>query len=110
MGFPAVGGDVWGAPGTLSINNGVFALNGVRKFLMFGSYFGGLRDAILHPDWLIVNFDNAKPAIPANWVCQPPVATRIRSPVGPSSCWTSRGRRAWSWSWPLRASDRRRVV
>jgi hypothetical protein len=22
MGFPAVGGDIWGAPGTLSINNG----------------------------------------------------------------------------------------
>jgi hypothetical protein len=60
MGFPAVGGDIWGAPGTLSINNGVFALNGVRKFLFFGSYFGGLRDAILHPDWLIANFDNAR--------------------------------------------------
>lgn len=60
MGFPAVGGDVWCAPGALSINNGVFALNGVRKFLMFGSYFGGLRDAILHPDWLIANFDNAR--------------------------------------------------
>lgn len=60
MGFPTVAGEIWGAPGALSINNGVFALNGTRKFLLFGSYFGGLRDAVLHPDWLIANFDNAK--------------------------------------------------
>lgn len=47
-------------PGTVSVVNGVFALNGSRRFLLFVSYFGGLRDAVLHPDWLIGNLDAAK--------------------------------------------------
>lgn len=47
-------------PGTVSVVNGVFALNGQKKFLLFISYFGGLRDAVLHPDWLIGNLDAAK--------------------------------------------------
>jgi hypothetical protein len=46
--------------GPLTIQNGVFAVNGQKKFIQSASYFGALRDAVLSPSGLITTLDLLK--------------------------------------------------
>jgi hypothetical protein len=62
-GFPPAQDVAVGPAGSIGIKDGAFTVGGQETFLLLFSYFGALRDAVFHPDWLI-NIFNAAAAAP----------------------------------------------
>ena len=87
QGFPDPGEIFSTPPGALGIQNGVFTVGGTKRFLLLASYFGGLRDAVLHPDWVVSILSSAATyhfngvRIFATWWADPP-ATDLCGPSG----------------------------
>ena len=59
-GFPLLAGTARGPTGTLAIQQGAFTVDGQKKFLLFLSYFGALRDALWNPQHLVDIFNSAR--------------------------------------------------